>query len=212
MNWKSRIGIFILLLFAAMPAAAQGVRYDNFLLNEGGRTVSGATVTVCTATATGTPCSPTVSIFSDSALTVPITSLLTDANGNYGFWVAPGHYKLTLTGNNTQPITLDITPGCIPGASGCSGSGSGNVVGPNSSVSTDLPTFSDTTGKVLGDSGIAVTEAALKPVASDAVQFVSVNGNDSNDGRSMGSPKLTMAAAYAALPTCTMGFGYNTLT
>src|SRR6185437_6243036 len=82
---------------------------------------------VCTATATGTPCSPTVSIFSDSALTVPITSLLTDANGNYGFWIAPGHYKLTLTGNNTQPITLDITPGCIPGASGCAGGGSGTV-------------------------------------------------------------------------------------
>jgi hypothetical protein len=42
--------------------------------------------------------------------------------------------------------------------------------------------------------------AALKPQASDAVQYVSPNGNDTNDGFSLGSAKVTLLAAYNALP------------
>lgn len=43
--------------------------------------------------------------------------------------------------------------------------------------------------------------AALKPQASDAVQYASPNGNDANDGFSLGSAKLTLSAAYNALPS-----------
>jgi len=130
MNWKSRLALAFLILLAAMPAAAQGVRYDKVLQNPQGHPISGATVTVCSAAATGQPCSPTVSIFTDAGLTTPKPNpFLTDANGNYGFWVAAGQYKLTITGSGVvSPITLDITPGCIPGATGCSsGGGSGTV-------------------------------------------------------------------------------------
>jgi hypothetical protein len=42
---------------------------------------------------------------------------------------------------------------------------------------------------------------ALKAAGSDAVQYVSPNGQDSNDGLSAGSAKATIAAAYAVLPT-----------
>lgn len=45
------------------------------------------------------------------------------------------------------------------------------------------------------------TNAAIKPAASDAVQYVSANGNDSNDGFSWGSAKATIQAALTVLQT-----------
>lgn len=47
----------------------------------------------------------------------------------------------------------------------------------------------------LGDSA----SIALKPGASDHIQYVSPNGNDSNDGLSWGSAKLTASAAFSAI-------------
>jgi hypothetical protein len=44
------------------------------------------------------------------------------------------------------------------------------------------------------------TNAAVKPQPSDAVQYVSPNGNDGNDGLSLGSAKLTWLGAWNALP------------
>ncbi len=57
-------------------------------------------------------------------------------------------------------------------------SGSGNVVGPGSSTTGDLPSFSDTTGKVIGDSGIASANVPLLNAANvfTANQAVSKNG------------------------------------
>lgn len=43
-------------------------------------------------------------------------------------------------------------------------------------------------------------QLAHAPKAADAIQFVSPNGNDNNDGLSWGSAKLTIMAAYDALP------------
>jgi hypothetical protein len=45
------------------------------------------------------------------------------------------------------------------------------------------------------------TNAAVKPQSSDAVQHVSPNGSDSNDGLSMGTAKLTLLGAYNGLPS-----------
>lgn len=46
----------------------------------------------------------------------------------------------------------------------------------------------------------SATNIALRPATGDAVLFVSTGGNDSNDGRSWGSAKATLAAALSALP------------
>jgi hypothetical protein len=43
--------------------------------------------------------------------------------------------------------------------------------------------------------------AAVKPQTSDAVQHVSPNGSDSNDGLSIGTAKLTLLGAYNGLPS-----------
>ena len=52
------LGSLAMLAFAAPSATAQGSRKDDIVLGPTGHPVPGATVTVCQATATGTPCSP----------------------------------------------------------------------------------------------------------------------------------------------------------
>ena len=59
------------------------------------------------------------------------------------------------------------------------------------------PTGDNTYLRLDNTNGPAVNEA-LKPAASDAVQFVSVNGNDSNDGLSRGSAKASLSAALSS--------------
>ena len=184
-------------LFASTAYGQLSQRLPAIVISGSGRPVAGAQIFVCAGTVTpnfsaNPPCT-LASIFSDVAGQNAITQpLLSDGLGNYTWFAAQGNYTEVVMARGIQSYSVPIT---IGGASG-----SGNVVGPNLSVSTDLPTFSDTTGKVLGDSGIAVTKAALKPVTSDAVRFVGVAGNDSNDGLSMGSPKLTLEGAESSLP------------
>jgi hypothetical protein len=52
----------------------------------------------------------------------------------------------------------------------------------------------------LQDSGIAATTAAIKPHVTDAAQYATANGNDSNDGLSLGTAKLTVYGALLGLP------------
>src|SRR5437899_2064955 len=118
---------------------AQGTRYDNIVLKPlavGGVTaVSGALITVCTSAGTGTPCTPKVAnIFSDEALTTPITgtggagTTNSDANGNYGFYIAPGSYVVTITGTGIVSSTSKVTLPCTPSAA-CTTTGSFTVSG-----------------------------------------------------------------------------------
>src|SRR5579863_4556582 len=43
--------------------------------------------------------------------------------------------------------------------------------------------------------------AAVKPQTSDALEYVSPNGSDNNDGLSIGTAKLTLLGAYNGLPS-----------
>lgn len=123
-----------LLLFVAAvcPVAVfgQAQRIDNYaLLNTGSfvKAASGAVVTVCTSAGTGTPCTPLATTYTSVTLGTPTTNTtpglaqvcgqtpstnpcLSDANGNFGFWVAPGPvYIVTITGGGLAPSTYTIT-------------------------------------------------------------------------------------------------------
>lgn len=74
-------------------------------------------------------------------------------------------------------------------------SGSGNVTGPSSAVDGDFASYNGTTGTIIKDSGIASASVSQKPASTDEVQYVSINGSDSNDGDSWGTAKLTLQAA-----------------
>src|SRR5438270_4768746 len=83
----------LLAVFAMAPfagrAQAQGSRKDDVVFNAQGRPMAGATVRVCTTTATGQPCSPLAPVYSDSALTQALANpLAADGLGNYNFYAA----------------------------------------------------------------------------------------------------------------------------
>jgi len=101
---------FILLaVLLAVPfvAHAQGSRKDDIVLNRFGQPVAGASVAVCTSGATGTPCSPLASIFSDVALTQALANPITaDGQGNYHFYAAPGRYMIQISGAGAATTTI----------------------------------------------------------------------------------------------------------
>src|ERR1700693_1037322 len=80
-------------------ARAQGSRQDDVVFNALGRPLAGATVRVCTSAATGQPCSPLASIYSDAALTQALANpLAADGLGNYTFYATPGRYMIEISG------------------------------------------------------------------------------------------------------------------
>lgn len=83
----------------------------------------------------------------------------TGTNGSQGATGATGAGTAGATGA-TGPAGTTGATGAV-GATGPAGSGSGDVVGPASSVSGNLASFSGTTGKLLQDSGKATPAGAI---------------------------------------------------
>src|SRR4029077_17417879 len=68
------ISALTLLATLAVPVTqGTGSRKDDIVFGPTGHPIAGATVTVCMPTATGTPCSPLSTIYTDATLTVPTT-------------------------------------------------------------------------------------------------------------------------------------------
>jgi hypothetical protein len=94
----------LLLVSLLLPCVvhAQGVSHVNIALyNSGGaaRVVPSAFVTVCGANDPSIPCTTTVSLFTNYALTQSLANPFNaDANGNFSFMVTPGNYTVTVTG------------------------------------------------------------------------------------------------------------------
>jgi len=115
--------------FCAPGARAQGSRKDDVVFNTQGRPMAGATVRICTSSATGQPCSPLANIYSDVALTQTLANpLTTDGLGNYSFYAAPGRYEIEISGPN---ITDEQFP---------------NVILPNDPSTPTFTTLSTTSG------------------------------------------------------------------
>lgn len=192
--WRRSLFVVGALLVLASSAFGQGAaKYDQVIVSSFGQLIpaAGATIRVCSAGSTGIPCSPLASIYSDLALTVPLSNpTTTDANGNYHFFASSlAAYDIQITGTGISPITqTSVTLTC---ATGCPGLSSGNIF-----------TGNNTFNGQLNSNDLSVGNVANKPVVSDAVLFVSINGSDSNDGFSWGTAKLTIAAALSALPSC----------
>src|SRR5579863_5305947 len=80
------------------PARAQGSRKDDIVFGPSGRPVAGATVRVCQPTATGTPCSPLATVYTDATLTVAVANpFQTDGLGNYHFYAPAGRYQIQVS-------------------------------------------------------------------------------------------------------------------
>jgi hypothetical protein len=102
--WLAVVQTFAVVLLLVGAGVAQ--RYDgeakkNLISHL--EAVPAAAVKVCTAAATGTPCSPGATLYTDSGLGTPTGSstLTADANGNYHFYAQPGLYMV----QETDPVT-----------------------------------------------------------------------------------------------------------
>lgn len=132
-----RIARLLFPLFL-LPVAAfgQAVRYDSNVTTSSTQGPAGASapvltmpraqITVCGYPNTGDPCTNTVPLFSDQAMTQPLSNPITsDGRGRFGFWVAPGLYTYSVQsfgGSNvgTFPLSLNSPPGPQgPGGTGC---------------------------------------------------------------------------------------------
>lgn len=101
------------VLFFLIPAdlLAQGAAHTGTVRDPSGGVVSGAEVAVCNYPATpGTPCAPLASLYSDAALTQAISNpIVSDSNGNYSFFAAPGTYVIQISGSSISTQTSTIT-------------------------------------------------------------------------------------------------------
>src|SRR5271167_1093813 len=90
--------LLALIALAAPVSHAQGSRKDDIVFGPSGHPVAGATVRVCQPTATGTPCSPLATLYTDATLTVPAANpLQSDGIGNYHFYAPAGRYQIQIT-------------------------------------------------------------------------------------------------------------------
>ena len=112
-----RSSFFFAALATATAAHAQGSRKDDIVFGATGHPVAAATVRVCQATATGTPCAPLA--------TTAANPLQTDGLGNYHFYAPAGRYMIQITGPG---ITGTITQPDVILAPDVSSTGSGNNI------------------------------------------------------------------------------------
>lgn len=119
--------LVLVALIAPVLSSAQGIRYQNTVFIAGGFPF--ATIRVCTEPATGTPCSPLASVFSDPGLTVPLSQPFSaDVNGNFSFFANPAlTYHVQVSGQGLT--TYDIPYITLPGGGGGGGSITGVTAG-----------------------------------------------------------------------------------
>lgn len=119
--------------------------YFEYVQDTQGNSIAGASVRVELQAD-----SSLVNLYSDTTGLVPIANpLTTDANGEASFFVAPGVYKLTVTYGAVSYVKTYVTLG----------GGTGDVSGPESSTLHGIPTFANTGGKLLEDSGKVISTA-----------------------------------------------------
>lgn len=84
---------------APLAAFAQGSRKDDIVLNASGHPIAGATIRVCQAGATGTPCNPLAAVYTDATLSATAPNpFQSDGIGNYHFYAPAGRYLVQISG------------------------------------------------------------------------------------------------------------------
>jgi hypothetical protein len=161
-----------ILLLLVPRVYAQGSRKDDIVFGPSGHPVSGATVRVCQPTATGAPCSPLATVYTDATLAVSAANpFQTDGLGNYHFYAPAGRYEIQISspqinGTITQPDVI------LPADLSSTGSGN-NISAFGLSLGGNL--------NVAGNASITGTLTASTfnpgPLAS-----LTVNGNTSWQG------------------------------
>jgi hypothetical protein len=121
---------------------AQGSRRDDVVFGSTGHPIAGATVTVCQAAATGTPCAPLATLYTDATLTTTAANpFQADGIGNYHFYAPAGRYLKQISGPQITG-TLNYPDVILPADVSSSGAGNnisafGLTLGGNLSVAAN---------------------------------------------------------------------------
>jgi hypothetical protein len=164
-----------LAIVALVPSAnAQGTRKDDIVFGPTGHPIANATVTVCAATATGTPCTPLATLYTDATLTTTAANpFQADGIGNYHFYAPAGRYLVQITGPQVEE-TITYPDVTLP--ADVSSSGAGN----------NISAFGLTLGGNLSVAGNAtisgtLTSAGFNP-GTLTPTTLSVGGNETVQG------------------------------
>jgi hypothetical protein len=116
---RPSLAVLILLLSSSAISLAQtGFAVSGQAITPGGTPASGARITVCPYTASGIPCSPPSSIYSNIDLTgSPLPQpYAADQHGNYTFYVAPySSYLVQIAVNQTTTYSYVFTAAAANG-------------------------------------------------------------------------------------------------
>ena len=163
---RSRFWLLGALLFIlAGTAAGQGTQFANDVLRNTA-IIAGASVRVCVKTATGTPCTPLATIYSDEAMTsVDADSIVTaDSAGRFTFYAPAGCYKLQISAAGFSTSTITECKGV-----GAAGRGTFDV--------TNYGAKGDSTNCANGtDDTAAITAAKVAAAAVGGTVFFPVGG------------------------------------
>lgn len=162
---------WLTVILGLMPAGlcAQGGLFDVPILGANGRPVVGASAQVCSALGVqGQLCTPTISVYSDQALSVPLSyPLTTDSSGNMAFFITPGLYYLTVYGPGIRTNTRAISVACLPGT-GCALTGTASSL----TTATANPATAGVVRLAVGD------QECWRNNANSANLCLSINGSD----------------------------------
>jgi len=198
------------VLGAAFSASAQGLIYNGEVRSTRGPVLPGVQVNVCTSGATGVPCSPQATVYSDPGLTVPITQpIIVDQNGKFSFYGNPGtSYVISESGQGIStsfPIqlpsagsgcTVGGSPGALQKNNGASGCNAAAIVDNGSTITASEPTVVPSLNKVVkADQEVGAT-ADVKIAAAIA----SLPTGGTVDARGFGATSQTIAATVT-VPT-----------
>lgn len=108
--------LLLWLSLSSMAVAQGGALAGTALKCNSSNVAGGATIRVCTEAATGTPCSPLASVYTDSALSsLDADSTFTaDSCGDFPtIYAAQGNYKVQIsgTGLTTKTVTMSVPSG-----------------------------------------------------------------------------------------------------
>lgn len=192
-----RIVLAVLLLSGL--ALGQGTHVDLphiYSQSSTPQPIPGLTITVCAIGAAGVPCSPTVSVFSDQALTLPISTLQTNGDGLFPFWISAGSYQYCAA----DPVLGRITTYCLPFTVSPAGGGPGSFTSGNFSSNVSV-------GGTLGVTGQETLTKASSSTATFMLRAVDSFGATNNQ---LIGFSLEQMLNPSTTPMSIMSFGQGT--
>lgn len=149
-------------------------RYFDTVLNNKGEPAVGLTVTVMDSNGNK------ATLYSDNGATQASNPLLTDRNGEFAFYVANGHYSITISGNGIAPLTIpDVLIQDATDAVTSAADSAAAALAAQSAAATSASAAHDSQTNAANSATSAAASAAKLPdiSATNANQFLQVNTN-----------------------------------